>query len=69
MAEEYRQTSVLIVSSGSTAIDYFKGLLLPNRFNPIETAQRRGSQACYRKSLGLVIINTPCPTISVQSLP
>ncbi|NLN55074.1 MAG: ANTAR domain-containing protein [Clostridiales bacterium] len=63
MAEEYRQTSVLIVSSGSTAIDYFKGLLLPNRFNPIETAANAGEaeRRVIEKAFGLVIINTPLP--------
>lgn len=61
MSEEYGQTSVLIVSSGNTAIDYFTQLLPPGRFSPIETAMNAGEaeRLAVDRTYGLVIINTP----------
>ncbi len=63
MAEEFRQTSVLIVSFGSTASDYFTSLLPPNRFNPIDTAGSAGEaeRRVIDQTYGLIIINTPLP--------
>ncbi len=61
MSEEFRQTSVLIVSSGNIAIDYFTQLLPPDRFSPIETATNAGEaeRLAVDHMYGLVIINTP----------
>lgn len=69
MLDERRRESMLIVSSGQKAVEYFNGILPERMYSPIESVPSAGEakRLLLEKRFDIVIINTPlCDEFGVQ---
>lgn len=69
MLDDKRTQSVLIVSSGQKAVDYFNSILPERMYSPVNVAQSAGDakRRLIEERFDIVIINTPlCDEFGIQ---